>query len=132
MALIEVGSPKLEGAGAPRGCSGARWTTGHGVRGRTRLARSLGGAGRRCGAPGVSHSRGLPTACGSSAALTEPRRLPTADGGLQTHMHSAEGCLGNSTFCPASLATLRTRAFPEVTQKRQKGNRAAAAGRNIH
>lgn len=30
------------------------------------------------------------------------------------------------------MATLRTRAFPEVTQEKQKGNRAAAAGRNIH
>lgn len=81
---------------------------------------------------GAAHSRGLPTACGSCAAWTGPRRLPTADSGLQTHMHFAEGCLGNPASRPASLATLRTRAFPEVTQKRQKGNGADAAGSNIH
>lgn len=81
---------------------------------------------------GAAHSRGLPTACGSSATRTDPRRLPTAEGGLQTHMHFTEGRLGNPASCPASLATLRTRAFPEVTQKRQKGNGAAAAGSNIH
>lgn len=112
----------LEGAGAPRARSRARRATGHGARGRTGRVRSPGGAGRRCAAPSAAHSRALPRACGSSADGTGPRRLPTDEGGLQTHMHFAEGCLRNSASRPASLATLRTRAFPEVTQKRQKGN----------
>lgn len=105
------------------------------ARGGARGGRAASGerrGGGRCGAPGAAHSRGLPTACGFSAAQTGPRRLPTAEGGLQMHMHFAEGCLVNPASCPASLATLRTRAFLEVTQKRQKGNRAATAGRDIH
>lgn len=112
----------LEGAGAPRGRSRARRATGHGARGRTGRVRSPGGAGRRCAAPSAAHSRGFPPACGSSAAWTGTRRLPTEEGDLQTHMHFAAGCLRNPASCLASLATLRTRAFPEVTQKRQKGN----------
>lgn len=47
VASIKVGSPKLKGAGAPRAWSEAHWTTGHGARGRTGLARSLEGARNR-------------------------------------------------------------------------------------
>lgn len=95
-------------------------------------ARSPEDAGRRCAAPSAAHSRGFPPACVSLAVQTGPRRLPTAEGGLQIHMHFAEGCLRNPVSRLASLATLRTRACPEVKQERQKGNEAAAAGRNIH
>lgn len=112
----------LEGAGAPRARSRARRATGHGARGRTGRVRSPGGAGRRCAAPSAAHSRGFTPACGSSAAWTGTRRLPTEEGDSQTHMHFAAGCLRNPASHLASLATLRTRAFPEVTQKRQKGN----------
>lgn len=44
------------------------------------------------------------------------------------HMHFAEGCLSNPASRPASLATLCTRACPEVTQKKTKGQSIAAAG----
>ena len=80
-----------------------------------------GGRGAALRASRAVHSSGLPTACGSSAAGTRPRRFPTAEGGLQTHMHFAEGDLGNPASLLASLATLRTGAFPEVTQKKTKG-----------
>lgn len=116
VAPIKVDSPKLEGAGAPRARSGARQATGHGARGRTGRSRSPGGTGRRCGPAGSAHSCGLSRARGSAAADAGPRDLPTAEDGLQTHMHVAEGCLGNPASCLASLATLCTRACPEVTQ----------------
>lgn len=80
-----------------------------------------GGRGAALRASRAVHSSGLPTACGSSAAGTRPRRFPTAEDGLQTHMHFAEGDLGNPASLLASLATLRTGAFPEVTQKKTKG-----------
>lgn len=124
VASIKVGSLKLKGTGVPRARSRARQTTGHGARGRTERARSqwraVGGGGR-CGAPGAAHSRGLPTASGFSAAQTGPRRLPTAEGGLQTHMHFAEGCLFNPASCPASLATLRTQGLPRGHVEETKG-----------
>ena len=124
MASIKVGSPKLKGAGAPRAGSEAHWTTGHGARGRTGLARRLGAGGRGTALRGSwrdSLTRPPPLACSSSAAPAGPR-----------HMHFAKGCMGSSASRPASLETLRTRAFPEVKQKRQKGNRTATAGKNIH
>lgn len=76
VASIKVGSPKLQGAGAPRAGSEAHWTTGHGARGRTGLARRRGGGGGaepRCGAPGVTHSRGLPP---WPAAPPQPQPVP--------------------------------------------------------
>lgn len=74
VASIKVGSPKLKGAGAPRAGSEAHWTSGHGARGRTGLARSLRGAELRCGAPGVTHSRGLPPGL---QLLRSPSRSPS-------------------------------------------------------
>lgn len=126
VASVKVGSPKLEGAGAPRAGSGARWTTGHGARGRTGLTRSLGGAGPRCGAPGEAHSRGLPH---------RPAAPPQPGPVLVVYRQRRTICKHTCTSlkdvwaipppAPASLETLRTRAFPGVTQKRQKGNRVA-------
>lgn len=112
---------RLEGAGAPRARSRARRATGHGARGRTGGCAAPGARGGAAQRPvRLTHAASLrPGAFRSPAG---PRRLPTDEGSLQTHMHFTEGCLRNPTSRPASSGTLRTRAFPEVTQKRQKGN----------
>lgn len=120
---MSVGSLKLEGAGGALWArSGARRATGHGARGRTGRTRSPRGA------RGGAHSRGLSPARSPAAAPSRPRGLLAAKDGLPTHMHFAGGCLGNPASRPASLATLCTRACPEVTQERQKGSPIAAAG----
>lgn len=132
VAWIKVGSPKLEGARAQRAGSGARGTTGHGARGRTGRGHSLEGAGRRCGAP----ARLTRAASRQPAALLQPGQVLAvsrqARAACKHTCTSRKDVSGNSASRPASLATIHTRAFPEVTGKRQKGNGAAAAGSNIH
>lgn len=65
-----------------------------------------GAAGRRAQLTGPLHS------CGTAAAPTRLRRLPTAKDVLHTHMHFTGGYLGNPASLLASLATLCTRACP--------------------
>lgn len=132
VASIKVGSPKLEGARAPRAGSGARRTTGHGARGRTGRGRSLGVAGRRC----------VPPARFTRAASPQPAALPQPGPVLAVSRQPRAVCKHTCTspkeisaIPPPSWRPWRRSApgpSPRSRRKRQKGNGAAAAGRNIH
>lgn len=106
--------PELSAQGDWAWRAGAHWAG----------ARGAGVSGRRCGTPRAAPSRGLYPAAGTGRGRVA---LPTAAGSVPAPVHLAGGCPGNPASPPASLATRRTGALPEVTQQRQKGSRDARA-----